>query len=56
MKRFLLPALAVFVLAVSVLAGSATAADPSSATSWTCTSQASGSANYVIIGNELKTR
>jgi len=51
MKRFLLPA-----LAVAVLAGSAEAADPSGATAWTCTPQTSGSAKYVINGNELKKR
>jgi len=51
MKRSLLP-----VLAVAVFAGSAKAADPSTATAWTCTSQTSGRAEYVIIGNELKQR
>jgi len=51
LKRFLLPA-----LAVAVLVGSAEAADPSTATAWTCTSQTSGSAKYVVNGNELKKR
>jgi len=51
MTRFLLPA-----LAVGVLAGSANAEDPSTATAWTCTSQTSGHTEYVINGNELKKR
>ena len=51
MKWFLLP-----TLAVVVLAGSAKAEDPSNATAWKCTSQTSGSAKYVINGNELKKR
>ena len=51
MKRFLLPA-----LAVAVLAGSAKAEDPSTATAWSCTSQTSESAKYAINGNELKKR
>ena len=51
MKRFLLLA-----LAVAVLAGSANAADPSAATVWTCTSQTSKRAEYVVNGNELKER
>jgi len=51
MKRFLFPA-----LAVAVLAGSAKAADPSTATTWICTSQTSGRAEYDINGNELKKR
>jgi len=49
MKRFLLPA-----LTVAVLAGYAEAEDPSTATAWKCTSQSSGPATYVINGNELK--
>jgi len=51
MKPLLSPA-----LAIAVLAGSAKAADPSTATAWTCTSQTSGSVKYVINGNELKKR
>ena len=51
MKRFLLPA-----IAVAVLGGSAKAENPSTATAWTCTSQTSGRAEYVIEGNELKKR
>jgi hypothetical protein len=49
MKRFLLPA-----LTVAVLACSAKAEDPSIATSLVCQSQKSGLAKYVINGNELK--
>jgi len=51
MKRFLLPA-----LAVAVLAGSAKAEDPSAETAWICTSQTSGRTEYVINGNELTKR
>ena len=51
MKRFLSSA-----LPLVVLAGSARAADPSTATAWTCASQTSGSAKYVIDGDKLKKR
>jgi len=51
MNRFLLPP-----LAVAVLAGSAKAEDASTAIAWKCTSQMSGPATYVINGNELKKR
>ena len=44
------------IVAVAVLGGSAKAEDPSTATAWTCTSQTSGRAEYVIEGNELKKR
>jgi len=50
-KRCLLPA-----LTVAVLASSAKAEDPSAATAWQCTSQTSGVAQYVINGTELKKR
>jgi len=51
MKQFLLPA-----LAVAILAGSAKAEDPSTETAWVCASPTLGRAEYVINGNELKKR
>ena len=51
MKRFLLPP-----LTFAVLAGSAKAKDPFAATAWKCNSQSSGTATYVIHGNEIKKR
>ena len=51
MKQFLLPA-----LAVAILAGSAKAQDRSTETAWMCTSPTSGRAEYVINGNELNKR